>query len=242
MDTFGTIKSKIESASVKHYGKKTFNSFMKGLKSNLLENKDLAELYYIYDDLSEKKGLDKTIATDYINETIEYSQVLLENNLNSIIRLNEWANKVSPDSKNNYQDIDNVVYIKSIRNLETLLESKKNILNIISSKNETKINESINLPISSMLKVANQNLNSELKNISESDLKEIESLSNMTKEELKENIIKIQESIIPKLKSTLNESTDSSVQSKIEQTIQKIKNSPIDKYNLYQLRKLNQGL
>ena len=72
--------------------------------------------------------------------------------------------------------------------------------------------------------------------------KEIESLSNMTKEELKENIIKIQESIIPKLKSTLNESTDSSVQSKIEQTIQKIKNSPIDKYNLYQLRKLNQGL
>ena len=135
-----------------------------------------------------------------------------------------------------------MVYIKSIRNLETLLESKKNILNIISSKSETKINESINLPISSMLKVANQNLNSELKNISESDLKEIESLSNMTKEELKENIIKIQESIIPKLKSTLNESTDSSVQSKIEQTIQKIKNSPIDKYNLYQLRKLNQGL
>ena len=172
---------------------------------------------------TEKKGLDKTIATDYINETIEYSQVLLENNLNSIIRLNEWVNKVSPDSKNNYQDIDNVVYIKSIRNLETLLESKKNILNIISSKSETKINESINLPISSMLKVANQNLNSELKNISESDLKEIESLSNMTKEELKENIIKIQESIIPKLKSTLNESTDSSVQSKIEQTIQKLK-------------------
>jgi hypothetical protein len=64
----------------------------------------------------------------------------------------------------------------------------------------------------------------------------------MSKEELKENIIKIQESIIPKLKSTLNESTDSTVQSKIEQTIQKIKSSPIDKYNLYKLIKLNQGL
>jgi hypothetical protein len=215
---------------------------MKGLKSNLLENKDLAELYYIYDDLSEKKGLDKTIATDYINETIEYSQVLLENNLSGIIRLNEWVNKVSTDSNNNYQDIDNVVYIKSIRNLETLLESKKNILNVISSKNEVKVNESINLPISSMLKVANQSLSSELKNISERDMKELESLSNMSKEELKENIIKIQESIIPKLKSTLNESTDSTVQSKIEQTIQKIKSSPIDKYNLYKLIKLNQGL
>ena len=242
MNTFGTIKSKIENASVKHYGKKTFDAFMKGLKSNLLENKDLAELYYIYDDLSQKKGLDKTIATDYINETIEYSQILLENNLDGIIKLNEWANKISTDTKNNYQDIDNVVYIKSIRNLETLLESKKNILNIISSENKIKVNESFNLPISSMLKVANQNLNNELKNISESDMKEIESLSSMSKEELKENISKIQESIIPKLKSTLNESNDSSVKSKIEETIQKIKSSPIDKYNLYKLTKLYQGL
>jgi hypothetical protein len=215
---------------------------MKGLKSNLLENKDLAELYYIYDDLSQKKGLDKTIATDYINETIEYSQILLENNLDGIIKLNEWVNKISTDTKNNYQDIDNVVYIKSIRNLETLLESKKNILNIISSENKIKVNESFNLPISSMLKVANQNLNDELKNISESDMKEIESLSSMSKEELKENISKIQESIIPKLKSTLNESSDSSVKSKIEETIQKIKSSPIDKYNLYKLTKLYQGL
>jgi uncharacterized protein YpuA (DUF1002 family) len=98
-----------------------------------------------------------------------------------------------------------------------LLESKKNILNIISSENKIKVNESFNLPISSMLKVANQNLNDELKNISESDMKEIESLSSMSKEELKENISKIQESIIPKLKSTLNESSDSSVKSKIEE-------------------------
>jgi hypothetical protein len=199
-------------------------------------------LYYIYDDLSQKKGLDKTIATDYINETIEYSQILLENNLDGIIKLNEWVNKISTDTENNYQDIDNVVYIKSIRNLETLLESKKNILNIISSENKIKVNESFNLPISSMLKVANQNLNDELKNISESDMKEIESLSSMSKEELKENISKIQESIIPKLKSTLNESNDSSVKSKIEETIQKIKSSPIDKYNLYKLTKLYQGL
>ena len=242
MNTFGTIKSKIENASVKHYGKKTFDAFMKGLKSNLLENKDLAELYYIYDDLSQKKGLDKTIATDYINETIEYSQILLENNLDGIIKLNEWVNKISTDTENNYQDIDNVVYIKSIRNLETLLESKKNILNIISSENKIKVNESFNLPISSMLKVANQNLNDELKNISENDMKEIESLSSMSKKELKENISKLQESIIPKLKSTLNESNDSSVKSKIEETIEKIKSSPIDKYNLYKLTKLYQGL
>lgn len=242
MNTFGTIKSKIENASIKLYGKKSFSNFMNGLKNNLLENKDLSELYYIYDDLSQKKGLNKDLATDYVNETIEYSQVLIENNYVGLVKLDKWINDIISESKNPYQDIDNVIYIKSIRNLETLLESKKNILNVISSKSENKINESINLPISSMLKVANQNINSELKNLSESDLKELELISNMTKDELKENIIGIQESIIPKLKSSLNESTDDDIQKKIEQTIEKIKNSPIDKYNYYKLKKLNQGL
>ena len=220
MNTFGTIKSKIENASIKLYGKKSFSNFMNGLKNNLLENKDLSELYYIYDDLSQKKGLNKDLATDYVNETIEYSQVLIENNYVGLVKLDKWINDIISESKNPYQDIDNVIYIKSIRNLETLLESKKNILNVISSKSENKINESINLPISSMLKVANQNINSELKNLSESDLKELELISNMTKDELKENIIGIQESIIPKLKSSLNESTDDDIQKKIEQTIE----------------------
>ena len=46
---------------------------MSQLKTMVLENKDLSELYYIYDDLSKKKELSNDIATDYINESIEYS-------------------------------------------------------------------------------------------------------------------------------------------------------------------------
>ena len=122
MNTFGTIKSKIENASIKLYGKKSFSNFMNGLKNNLLENKDLSELYYIYDDLSQKKGLNKDLATDYVNETIEYSQVLIENNYVGLVKLDKWINDIISESKNPYQDIDNVIYIKSIRNLETLLD------------------------------------------------------------------------------------------------------------------------
>ena len=55
MNTFGTIKTKIEKASIGLYGKPEFKTYMSQLKTMVLENKDLSELYYIYDDLSKKK-------------------------------------------------------------------------------------------------------------------------------------------------------------------------------------------
>jgi hypothetical protein len=43
---------------------------MSQFKKMVLENKDLSELYYIYDDLSTNKNLPSDIADDYINESI----------------------------------------------------------------------------------------------------------------------------------------------------------------------------
>ena len=77
MNKFGEIKSKVEQISVDLFGKKDFTKFMIGLKSNILENKDLTEIFYIYDDLSSQKGLSKDIASDYVNESVEYCQILI---------------------------------------------------------------------------------------------------------------------------------------------------------------------
>ena len=96
MNKFGEIKSKVEQISVDLFGKEDFTKFMKGFKSNILENKDLTEIFYIYDDLSSKKGLSKDIATDYVNESVEYCQILIENNKSSIkIEIN--PNAFRPD-------------------------------------------------------------------------------------------------------------------------------------------------
>jgi len=183
------------------------------------------------------------------------SYKLIKNNINSrlLLKLSQIGYALNCDilfTNRNPEIEQNINLVKNLKYGDNIFISVlpgeltinlNKLVNIL-KENKIKVNESFNLPISSMLKVANQNLNDELKNISESDMKEIESLSSMSKEELKENISKIQESIIPKLKSTLNESSDSSVKSKIEETIQKIKSSPIDKYNLYKLTKLYQGL
>ena len=143
MNTFGTIKTKIEKASIGLYGKPEFKTYMSQLKTMVLENKDLSELYYIYDDLSKKKGLSNDIATDYINESIEYSQILIENNERSLKNVDEWISSIVKKPVNNYKDIDVTIYNKSIKNLETVLESKKRIINTIISEDKVKIKESI---------------------------------------------------------------------------------------------------
>ena len=242
MNTFGTIKTKIEKASIGLYGKPEFKTYMSQLKTMVLENKDLSELYYIYDDLSKKKGLSNDIATDYINESIEYSQILIENNERSLKNVDEWISSIVKKSVNNYKDIDVTIYNKSIKNLETVLESKKRIINTIISEDKVKIKESINLPLKTMLRVANDRLNKELSNISESEKKELIELSSLSDKDIILEINTLKENVISNLKTSLNESKENDLKDTIENTIKKISESKYDKYNLYQLRKLNQGL
>jgi hypothetical protein len=199
-------------------------------------------LYYIYDDLSKKKGLSNDIATDYINESIEYSQILIENNERSLKNVDEWISSIVKKSVNNYKDIDVTIYNKSIKNLETVLESKKRIINTIISEDKLKIKESINLPLKTMLRVANDRLNKELSNISESERKELIELSSLSDKSIKLEIDTLKENVISNLKTSLNESKENDLKDTIENTIKKISESKYDKYNLYQLRKLNQGL
>ena len=242
MNTFGTIKTKIEKASIGLYGKPEFKTYMSQLKTMVLENKDLSELYYIYDNLSKKKGLSNDIATDYINESIEYSQILIENNERSLKNVDEWISSIVKKSVNNYKDIDVTIYNKSIKNLETVLESKKRIINTIISEDKVKIKESINLPLKTMLRVANDRLNKELSNISESEKKELIELSSLSDKDIILEINTLKENVISNLKTSLNESKEKDLKDTIENTIKKISESKYDKYNLYQLRKLNQGL
>ena len=242
MNTFGTIKTKIEKASIGLYGKPEFKTYMSQLKTMVLENKDLSELYYIYDDLSKKKGLSNDIATYYINESIEYSQILIENNERSLKNVDEWISSIVKKSVNNYKDIDVTIYNKSIKNLETVLESKKRIINTIISEDKLEIKESINLPLKTMLRVANDRLNKELSNISESERRELIELSSLSDKSIKLEIDTLKENVISNLKTSLNESKENDLKDTIENTIKKISESKYDKYNLYQLRKLNQGL
>ena len=245
MKPFGKIKTKIEESMVKLYGKQEFKNHMINFKKNILENKEISKIFYIYDDLSSKKGLDKEIASDYVNESIEELQKLIDKNTKQITSLSQWIDGVlSEEINSNYSDIDNVVYNnKYIKNLENVLESKRNIKNLITTVKENVVmSESINIPLSSMLKIASNSFNKEFENISEEDKKELKELLSLTKNEVKVKHEELKESVLGKLKNNLNESTDSEITEKINLTIQKISESKSDLVSLYKLTQLNQGL
>lgn len=244
MNTFGQIKSNIESLMTETYGKSSFKTHMKSFKTNILENKKLAEAYFLYDELSKKKGLSKDILDDYVNESFDTLKNILTSEKNKLKEISMWVNEnIKNSTENKYSDIDNVVYNTTIKNLEKVLESKNNIKKLISQSPEVKsVTESLNIPLSSMLKIATNTFNKEFGNISEEEKNELKSLLSLNKKELTEEIKKSKSVVLDKLNSKLNESTDKDLSDKVEQTIKKINESEISLISLYKLRQLETGL
>lgn len=244
MNKFGQIKSNIESLMTESYGKSSFKNHMKSFKKNILENKNIAEAYFLYDELSKNKGLSKDIVDDYVNESIETIKNIVSSNTEKIKEINMWVSEnVTTPSENNYKDIDSVVYNSSVKNLEQVLESKNRIKNTISKQEVTKtVSESVNIPLSSMLKIATNTFNREFGNISEEEKQELKTLLSLDKKSLTEEIEKSKLVVIEKLNTKLNESTDDELTEKVEKTIEKINESEVSLVSLYKLRQLEQGL
>jgi hypothetical protein len=93
-----------------------------------------------------------------------------------------------------------------------------------------------------MLKVANSKLNDEITNLSESEKNDIKEIVSLSKTELENRMENLKECIIENLKVKINESTESDLKNTIEKTVTKIQNSPVDFYNYYKLRQLQEGL
>lgn len=242
MSTFGTIKTNIEKTAAELAKSSNFKRFIFEFNSLVLKNKDITELYFIYDDLSSKKSLAEDIADDYINESIEYSQILIENQTKNLSFLNKWINSWNTNDENNYTDIDNVIYNVGIKNLESVLESKKNIKKVLVTEEKKNLKENISLPISSMVNIANTTISKNLANLSEEDKKELKEIMSLSKTDLKKEIDNLKENVKNKLSSTLNESSDKELQTKINQTINKVMDTNYTHYDYYKLRKLNSGL
>lgn len=244
MNKFGDIKSKIERALVSSYRKSTFKTNMSGFKSRILGDKNLAEAYFLYDELSSQKGLTKEVATMYVNESFEKLNDIITNNKEKIEELSKWVDSLLEESvENTYRDIDNIIYEKSLTKLEQVVESKLKIEKTLTeTKVEEIIKESVNLPLSTMLKIASNTFNKEFENIAESEKEELKSLLSMTKEQIVEEMSTLKESVVSKLQGTINENEDKELQEKIGITIQKISESKNDLVSLYKLRQLHEGL
>lgn len=244
MTPFGKIKSKIEFLFESSYGTDSFKKNLKEFKLHILNKKNISEIYYLYDELSNKNDVKESIVEDYINNTFEIISNHLESSKEDIIELSKWIDsKINEDVDNTYVDIDNVLYNKTnVKNLESVLLSKNKIKESLLSNKSIVENKSLNIPVSSMLKIANKTLSQEYSDLNESEINEIKYYSSLNKEQLINEIENTKSIVIDKLKVTLNESVDEELNKKIESTIEEINNNTLTKHSLYKLKQLEKGL
>lgn len=244
MNSFGVLKTKIEIVLEKSYGKPEFKENLKGFKKHILKNKNLSEAYYLYDELSSNKGLNESIVDEYISESFDHLKDIIDNNTKKIEELSEWINDLlKEDVGNKYSDIDNQIYTKNVvKNLEYLLESKLRIKETLTTKKVVEESKTLDLPVSSMLAIANKTLNKEIQTLSEEDKKELNFYTSLKGKNLSEEIEKTKKQVLDKLQINLNESNDSDLKDKIQKTINKINESKQTLTSLYKLKQLEKGL
>lgn len=236
---FGILKSQIETKLLESYGKNTFKQEMKNFNNLVLKNKNISKLFYLYDELNSNKGLNESIVDSYIFECV----TLFENTLNKITpkQFNEikfWVGDVK--TENLYENIDNL-FSTDVLTIESKIKSKKLISEEL--KKQPKNNkESVNIPISTMVNIANKTIANHIETLEESDKKELLNILSSNDEVLTKKFEDIKESVVLKLTEMKRLSDDISVKSKIDETLSKVISEKYDKLNYVKLKSLNENL
>lgn len=233
--TFGEIKTIIENQLIESYkNEKEFKKSLKEFKEDVLNNKNIAKLYSLYNDLSTPQGLSEQDAYEYLKEGVDLIQKLLPK-----VNLPKGIIK---EHKNDYKSIDGLVYLdgKNIE-LKERIENKKEIVKILTQPKK-QLQESVKIPISSMVKIANQSLNSYLENLDESTKKEFFNIINEDTKSLKIKFESLKKDAEIKLNDLIEKENDSNVKSKITETVERIKNEKFDQVSYFKLKQLVESL
>ena len=234
---FGILKTRIEESLVKSYTNKGIKKDMFLFNELVLENKSIARLYFLYDELSENKNLDDVVASEFINESVKiYNQISKEISKNSLKEINMWVGHIK--CENRYKDVDNL-FSKNIISLEDKLKSKSSIMETLKKKKESLTETKLDLPLEKIVDVANKTVNDYLSQLDESEKKNILKVlkEDDSKLEIEFNVIK--ESVITRLGNLKKDESDTEVVSTIQETISKVEKESYTKDNYLKLKKLN---
>ncbi len=232
--TFGQIKSIIENNLLESYkNEQEFKKSLKEFKHNVLSNKNMSKLYSLYDQLTTPQGLNESDAKDFLEEGISLIQKL--------IPTIKTPKTLSENVKNKYSDIDSLVYINKLDLMERI-QSKKNLIKTLVSQKPEPIKKSINIPLKSMVSIANQTMNGYLENLDESSKKEFIKLMSEDTSLLKEKFETLRESAITKLGVILETEQEFEIKTKLSETIDRLKVEKFDQLNFLKLKNLEESI
>lgn len=236
---FGILKSKIENVLLESYKNNTFKDELKTFKKLVIENKNVAKIFYLYDELNSPKGLNESYVNEFINESISlYEKSISKITKTELKGLNEWVKK--SNAENSYSKIDDL-FSNNILTIESRIKSKK-IISESLRKLPVTTTKGIDLPLSTMVSVANKTIKNYIDGLNESDKKELINLLSEDDSTLTEKYNTIKESVVEKLNNMKESSEDNSVKSRIDETLTKVLSEKFDKLSYFKLKSLNENL
>jgi hypothetical protein len=235
---FGELKSKIETCLTESYKNKNLKRDLFVFEELVLKNKNISQVFFLYDELSSNKGLSESVANEFINESITaYENLVNKITPNQIKELKAWVGHIK--CENTYKDIDDL-FSSNVLTLENKIKSKKTILESLKNKAQEQ-KEIIEVPLNSMVNVANKTVEKYISSLSESEQKELKTILSTPKESLIENYGKIKDEVISKLNNQ-KEGSDSETQETITKVLNKLQTESFNELNYYKLKQLNEGL
>jgi len=235
---FGELKSKIETCLTESYKNKNLKRDLFVFEELVLKNKNISQVFFLYDELSSNKGLSESVANEFINESITaYENLVNKITPNQIKELKAWVGHIK--CENTYKNIDDL-FSSNVLTLENKIKSKKTILESLKNKSQEQ-KEVIEVPLNSMINVANKTVQKYISSLSESEQKELKNILSTPKESLIENYGKMKDEVINKLNNQ-KEGSDSETQETITKVLDKLQTESFNELNYYKLKQLNEGL
>jgi hypothetical protein len=235
---FGELKSKIETCLTESYKNKNLKRDLFVFEELVLKNKNISQVFFLYDELSSNKGLSESVANEFINESITaYENLVNKITPNQIKELKAWVGHIK--CENTYKNIDEL-FSSNVLTLENKIKSKKTILESLKNKAQEQ-KEVIEVPLNSMVNVANKTVEKYISSLSESEQRELKTILSTPKKSLIENYGKMKDEVINKLNNQ-KEGSDSETQETITKVLDKLQTESFNELNYYKLKQLNEGL
>jgi hypothetical protein len=236
---FGLLKTKIEKMLIESYKNDAIKRDVFVFNEFIVKNKNLSKLYYLYDELNSNKGLNESLADEFINQSI----VIYENLINKIkpSELKEiqlWVGHLK--CENEYKNVDKLLST-NVTNILGKIEGKKLVKESL-MKNQPEKKEVSKIPLKSMVEIANQTIEKYLDTLTESEKNEVKNLLSKDEKSLMESFYVVKGSVIGKLEKLQEGEQDKEVSEKINETIKKVKDETFDKMTYVKLQKLNENL
>lgn len=231
--TIGKLKTYFEKRFVESYqNEKEFKKVLKEFNEKVLKNKSISRLYSLYDELTSPQGLKESETIDYINEGLRL--------IGNEVKKQKLPSLSAQINENFYETLDELIYNNNLALIE-IVKLKKEVSKVLTTK-KTQIKESVKIPVSSMVKIANQTIGNFVENMDESSKKELFKVLKEDKETLSHNFKLLKEFTISKLEKLKETENEESTVSKIQETIDKINSEEFSQIGYLKLKRFNETI